>query len=705
MGKNILINIPKFLKFGAGALLVGGGAALMHRGWRKFKENGIDNLAEESREQTIDPNTGQVVDNGHFKDVSKAMNSVKEGARYGRVGWKVAKTGVNMMKNSGLVGGIVKKLLSLPGLLVTKLLNSKLGKWLAKKGLTSGLEAFKVAFNKFMQKFAPKIAKKLSEKGGKKAAGNVLKRLPGIGLVWYLGQAFFAAYQGYKHAGKLLKIDENEVPTSLRVKTMFAKMLYDVGPELLVSLLKITPGGALGFALDVAVIILKEIFTWDRIVEMLGLGDDVRKEISEKHRAEKENAKGEHDIDKEEKGEKYSDDKKLKEEAQENARSREKGISDTPSNNTSANVASTNASNMLGGAMGSAMTSLTGGTPSSYGGGGSGGGGALLNSYGESPVSPDILKQSGGAADVEVSPGRWVKYIAKNGKYFIKYGGSRAWRNNNEGNIQYGDFAKNHGAIGTDGRFAIFPNEATGRAAKKALIFYGKNYRDKDLKGAISRYAPAFENDTNGYFRQVLNAVGGKNTIMRNYSESEQEAIMNAMRKVEGWKPGRIEGDTGALDNIAIDKKVATDLVVNPVGTMLNQVVNAANIKNDNINKTPKGVTESDGAYGSPSSATSKSSSNTNHFDDMPTSSNVTDTPTNFPVGSTSNASVTTNNVIVPETNGFAAIIDALSKQGGMQAASIVTGLTSLEALLGQILKAINNNKDEAMRLAASGAR
>lgn len=705
MGKNILGNIPALLKTGLGALLIGGGLAVGKRGWDRFKQNGIENLTEADRDQTIDPNTGEVVDNGHFKDVSKAMNSVKEGARYGRVSWKMIKSGANIMKNSKFVGGIIKKLLSLPGLLVNKLLNSKLGKWLAEKGLTAGLEGFKAAFSKFMQKHAPKIAKKLSEKGSKKAAGGILKRLPGIGLIWYLGQAFVAAYQGYKHAGKLLKIDENEVPTSLRVKTMFAKMLYDVGPELLVSLLKITPGGAAGFALDVAVIILKEVFTWDRVVEMLGIGNDVRQEIAEKHKADKENAKNNHDIDKEEKGEKYSDDKKLKEEAQESIHTREKGINENgiPENNNAANIASANASKALGGIAASVSSTFSGGTPSSYGGGGSGGSGSF-DSYGEPPVSPDILKQSGGAADVEVNPGRWVKYIAKNGKYFIKYGGSRAWRNNNEGNIQYGDFAKNHGAIGTDGRFAIFPNEATGRAAKRALIFYGKNYRDKDLKGAISRYAPAFENDTNGYFRQVLNAVGGKNTIMRNYSENEQEAIMNAMRRVEGWKPGRIEGDTGALDNIAIDKNVATNLVVNPVGTMLNNLTNTANIKNDNINKTPKGATNSDIS----TSASTGSTSSVNHFADMPVNGNtVSDTPTNMSSGNKSNTSAVTNNnvMMMPNGNIFGLILETLSKQSGVQTTSIVTGLTSLEALLGQILKAINNNKDEAMRLAASGAR
>lgn len=761
MGKNLLGNIPALLKTGLGALLIGGGLAVGKRGWDRFKKNGIENLTEADRDQTIDPSTGKVVDNGHFKDVSKAMNSIKEGARYGRVSWKMIKSGANIMRNSKFVGGIIKKLLSLPSLLVTKLLNSKLGKWLAEKGLTSGLEGFKVAFNKFMQKHAPKIAKKLSEKGSKKAAGEILKRLPGIGLIWYLGQAFVAAYQGYKHAGKLLKIDENEVPTSLRVKTMFAKMLYDVGPELLVSLLKVTPGGAAGFALDVAVIILKEIFTWDRVVEMLGIGNDVRQEIAEKHKADKENTKSEHDIDKEEKGEKYSDDKKLKEEAQENARSREKGISDTPSNNTSANVASTNTSSMLGGAMGLAMSSLTGGIPSSYGGGGSGGGGAFSSFTDSSSLSI-------GGTSTAIMPGTGEKVTFDGNVEFKKNDMKGNW---NKLKDMFAAVSKSTGIplelltsiaaqesgfyplaqAGTSsakGLFQIINSTWKSLAARLrsqygienpnvfnplhntlAIAMYMKDNANI-IKNAVAaaglpldgaalyaanffgagganKFFKALKDNPNVPMTSVFDAnVINANSWLRNHTTGtlyqwlqKKMAGGNAKQYVEEAK--RMSGSTGS---ISADIQTAAKMATNPVGTMLNQVVNAANIKNDNINKTPKGVTESDGAYVSPSSNTSTLSS-TNHFDDTPTSSNVTDNPTNFPVGSTSNASVTTNNVIVPETNGFAAIIEALSKQGGMQAASIISGLTSLEALLGQILKAINNNKDEAMRLAASGAR
>lgn len=119
--------------------------------------------------------------------------------------------------------------------------------------------------------------------------------------------------------------------------------------------------------------------------------------------------------------------------------------------------------------------------------------------------------------------------------------GARNWRNNNPGNLEWkpGGFAEQHGAIGSDGRFAIFPSCETGRAAKAALIFESKNYKDKSLTDAISRYAPPSENDTAKYQSSVLGAVGGQNKKMSDYSAAERGAIMDAMQKVEGFKVGR----------------------------------------------------------------------------------------------------------------------------------------------------------------------
>lgn len=168
----------------------------------------------------------------------------------------------------------------------------------------------------------------------------------------------------------------------------------------------------------------------------------------------------------------------------------------------------------------------------------------------------------GGKAGSASGKGNTRNYSTARGS-FQKVGGSRAWRNNNEGNLEFGKFAKAHGAIGTDGRFAIFPDEETGRRAKEALIFesnggkylannpldYGKGigYRDKTLLQTIAAYAPSGENNTRAYRQRVLAAVGGRNKKMRDYTADERQAIMQAMRKVEGWKAGQVRH----LDDVA----------------------------------------------------------------------------------------------------------------------------------------------------------
>ena len=122
-----------------------------------------------------------------------------------------------------------------------------------------------------------------------------------------------------------------------------------------------------------------------------------------------------------------------------------------------------------------------------------------------------------------------------------KIGGSRAWRNNNEGNIRYGRTARRYGAIGKDQNgFAIFPTAAHGHRAKEALLFESDTYRNLSLMQAIEKYAPPSENNTAAYQRRVLAAVGGNNIRMGSATPAQRQAIMQAMRQMEGWKEGEI---------------------------------------------------------------------------------------------------------------------------------------------------------------------
>ncbi|MDL9989464.1 hypothetical protein [Providencia rettgeri] len=174
-----------------------------------------------------------------------------------------------------------------------------------------------------------------------------------------------------------------------------------------------------------------------------------------------------------------------------------------------------------------------------------------------------LLNGSSSATGVEVP--HWNKRIFKTDKGdVVREGGSRSWRNNNPGNIEYGDLAKKYGAIGTDGRFAIFPTEEMGNRAKNHLLFEsnrakalstkgdygaGLGYKDKTLSQAIRAYAPQEENPTDAYISRVLSSVGGVDKKMGEYTKAEREVLLAAFKSVEGWKVGS-ENSTNHINAI-----------------------------------------------------------------------------------------------------------------------------------------------------------
>jgi hypothetical protein len=125
-----------------------------------------------------------------------------------------------------------------------------------------------------------------------------------------------------------------------------------------------------------------------------------------------------------------------------------------------------------------------------------------------------------------------------------RIGGDRNWRNNNPGNIEYGPFAMQYGAVGSDGRFAIFPSEELGRKAQDALL-KSKNYANLSLENAIKRYAPSNENDPKSYANQIMKATGvDTSKTYASLSPDEQGKVLDAMKKIEGGRAGTIAGPT-----------------------------------------------------------------------------------------------------------------------------------------------------------------
>ena len=157
----------------------------------------------------------------------------------------------------------------------------------------------------------------------------------------------------------------------------------------------------------------------------------------------------------------------------------------------------------------------------------------------------------------------------------VKKEGAKAWRNNNPGNIRAGAFADSYGAIGVDEKgFAIFPDIETGRMAKEALLFGGKNYKNLKLSQAIARYAPPSENQTGIYQKTVLGAVGDIDRKMSEYSPNERKQILEAIERHEGFKIGKTtvlargevpfvpEPARGTIGPLAVTRGEATSLAM-----------------------------------------------------------------------------------------------------------------------------------------------
>jgi peptidoglycan hydrolase-like protein with peptidoglycan-binding domain len=120
--------------------------------------------------------------------------------------------------------------------------------------------------------------------------------------------------------------------------------------------------------------------------------------------------------------------------------------------------------------------------------------------------------------------------------------GDRNWRNNNPGNLEFaGGFSKSRGAVGHDGRFAVFPTMEIGMKAKEDLVF-GKNYINLSIQGAIAKYAPESDGNKVGmYVNQIVQATkASPDTILKDLTPEQRTAMLDTINRVEGFKPGKV---------------------------------------------------------------------------------------------------------------------------------------------------------------------
>ena len=170
-----------------------------------------------------------------------------------------------------------------------------------------------------------------------------------------------------------------------------------------------------------------------------------------------------------------------------------------------------------------------------------------------SSTSPDAIMASRSDASPASMPltgrtrgGRgWTEVVDDDGAV-TRRTGSRSWRNNNPGNIEYGAFARRHGAMGSDGRFAVFPTVEAGRAAMSSLLFESPSYRGLTIQGAVNRYAPPTENDSRNYAAGIASALGlPASTPLSALSPEQRNTMLDTMQRIEGWTPGREERTGG----------------------------------------------------------------------------------------------------------------------------------------------------------------
>ena len=603
--------IPKLLvsALGMGIAWKGLGFAgkIFGTGFKQFNRNTLHNMLEDEKEQAIDPETGEVVDNGHFRDYSKAINGTRSLIRWGKMALPVAKysaklgikSAIYSIKHVGkiastagkLVGAdkIVKGLMTALGKFKNLLLdpNGKIGKFIIDKGWNKAIEPVINAISKLFKRKAGNVAKKAAQEGAKKGFGSFLKKLPGIGLIWNLGQAAVSLWQGYKHAGQLLKVNEDIVPTGTRIMTAFAKMMYDVGPELLLNMLKLTPAGFLGFAAEVLIEVLRLIFTWDDLVEFFGIGKSLREAKTDANRDEQKAARLEKNLDKEtkEENEKMEGDSK---EADPKNNGREKVAEGTvstltsyrsPSGSDRGGSAASNAYGSSGSSnvnTPSSYTSLAlGGSNNQYGTSGyTGGIGSVsLGKYtltDDVAVSVQVTKIDGKIAAV---------YTRIDGSTYTKVGGNANWRYNNPGNIIISsDKSRNYvknvlgGYIGEadnmyGGKFAIFASEAAGYRAMVKNVVGNKNYYADPKFNRVStmfyRYAPKGHggNDPAQYGQQAVAAVGA-DPFLSEMSEEQKNRLFAFILKKEGMKAGKIIGDVRKGNAVELNGGVSA-----PTGT------------------------------------------------------------------------------------------------------------------------------------------
>lgn len=157
---------------------------------------------------------------------------------------------------------------------------------------------------------------------------------------------------------------------------------------------------------------------------------------------------------------------------------------------------------------------------------------------------------------IAAGPG-WTKVTTPTGVKTVY--GDRATRNNNPGNIEASKYADSMGAIGTDGRFAVFGSRLTGARAQASLMFGSKRYANLTLREAIAQYAPPKENNTAAYVAAVAAAAGvSPDTKLKDIPADKRAAVIAGMQAVEGNTGAKAYDEEGNLTDTIDPRSLRT---------------------------------------------------------------------------------------------------------------------------------------------------
>ena len=130
----------------------------------------------------------------------------------------------------------------------------------------------------------------------------------------------------------------------------------------------------------------------------------------------------------------------------------------------------------------------------------------------------------------------------------------RNLRNNNPGNIEYGDFAKKHGATGSDGRFAIFPTLQAGQDAQASLLMGYMAQGNNTISKIVSKWAPGSENNTGAYIADVSNKTGiDANSVL---DAAQLGKVRQAMADHEGMVGARASASAGGSGGTNVETHI-----------------------------------------------------------------------------------------------------------------------------------------------------